>query len=167
MVLCSLISLLSRYKLWNWVGSIIIRIEIDLRIVVVVEHQQGAESRSPDQEDHALWWRHAGGSGHGSRGDASKGQPARGQLELDATLVSSGAILLLDYKMFLVQVHPLKEERSTRRSIWCQSLKSGKSSSIEMTRFTWPTGHWRISPEYSIDNDWTFSSGIECHNRIV
>ena len=45
MVLCSLISLLSRYKLWNWVGSIIIRIEIDLRIVVVVEHQQGAESR--------------------------------------------------------------------------------------------------------------------------
>ena len=124
-------------------------------------------SASPDQEDHTLWWRHTGDSYRGPRRDASKGQPARGQLELDATLVSSGNILLLDYKMFLVQVHPLKEERSRRRSMWCQSLKSGKSSSTETTRFTWPTGHWRISPEYSIDNDWTFSSGIECHNRIV
>ena len=126
-------------------------------------------SASPDQEDHALWWRHVGGSGRGPRGDASKGQPARCQLELDTTLVSSGGILLPDYKMFLtlVQVHPLKEDRSRRRSSWCQSPKSGKTSSTEMAPFTWPTGHWRISPEYSIDSDWTFSSGIECHNRIV
>ena len=53
-----------------------------------------------------------------TRGDASKGQPARCQLELDTTLVSSGGILLPDYKMFLtlVQVHPFKEERSRRKS---------------------------------------------------
>ena len=76
-------------------------------------------------------------------------------------------ILFLDCKMFLpvIQVHPFKEERSQRRSIRGQLLMHGNPSSTETTPFT--TGHWRISPEYSIDNDWTFSSGIECHNRIV
>ena len=76
-------------------------------------------------------------------------------------------VLFLDCKMFLpvIQVHPFKEERSQRRSIRGQLLMRGNPSSTETTPFMCPTGHWRISPDYSIKNDWTFSSGSECHNR--
>ena len=78
-------------------------------------------------------------------------------------------VLFLDCKMFLpvIQVHPFREEWSQRRSIRSQLLMRGNPSSTETTPFMCPTGHWRISPDYSINNDWTFSSGSECNNRIV